>query len=70
MRIWDAAGGRKLRDYKADNAVWVGWSAEGEPWAVGLEKGALRLHELTSGKSRRFTCEGLKPVVAIYSTFL
>ncbi|HYT89460.1 MAG TPA: WD40 repeat domain-containing protein, partial [Gemmataceae bacterium] len=59
MRIWELTGDRKSRDYDAENALWVGWSAGGEPLAVCLEAGGLRLHELAAGRSRRFDCPNL-----------
>src|SRR5439155_9069262 len=60
VRVWELTGGRKPRDYDADHAIWVGWSAGGEPLAVCLEKEGLRFHELASGRSRRFECKDLK----------
>ncbi len=59
VRVWDPADAGKPKDYAADHAVWVGWSADNEPLAVCLEAGALRLDELTAGRSRRFACKGL-----------
>src|SRR5262249_37652263 len=59
VRVWELAS-EKLRDYDADKAVWVGWSAGGDPLAVCLEAGALRLRELAAGRARRFECSDLK----------
>ncbi|MBI1914624.1 MAG: sigma-70 family RNA polymerase sigma factor [Planctomycetes bacterium] len=64
VRVWNLAGG-KLHDHDVDNVVWVGWSSGGEPLAVCLEAGALRLRELSSGRSRRFACSDPgKPVLS------
>jgi WD40 repeat protein len=60
MRVWDLVRGGASREYDADHAVWVGWSSSGEPMVVCLEKGALRLDEPASGRSRRFACENLR----------
>jgi WD40 repeat protein len=57
VRVWELAGERDPREYDAENATWVGWSAEGEPLAVYLERGAVRLNELAAGRSRRFECQ-------------
>jgi RNA polymerase sigma factor (sigma-70 family) len=57
--VWDVAGVREPQDYPADHVAWVGWSPEGEPLAVCLEEGALHLHELAAGRSRRFACKDL-----------
>jgi RNA polymerase sigma factor (sigma-70 family) len=59
VRVWEVAGDQPPRDYEAEKAVRVGWSAEGEPLAVCLEAGALRLRELKSGKSLRLDCKDL-----------
>src|SRR5262249_19577813 len=59
VRVWDLAGGQEPRDYDVDGPVMAGWSAEGEPLAVCLEPGGLRLRELQSGRSRFFACKDL-----------
>jgi WD40 repeat protein len=67
VRVWDLADEGKSKDYDAESAVWVGWSAAGELQAVCLEAGALRLDELTAGRSRRFECKDLpKPELSDY----
>jgi RNA polymerase sigma factor (sigma-70 family) len=58
--VWDLASKGKPRDYDAEHAMWIGWSTDGEPLAVCLEKDALRLRELASGRSRRFECKDLR----------
>src|SRR5262249_36803285 len=60
VRVWELTGGRKPRDYDAEHALWVGWSAGGEPLAVCLETDGVRFHELASGRSRRFGWKELK----------
>jgi RNA polymerase sigma factor (sigma-70 family) len=55
--VWELAGQRKPREYDGENVVWVGWSADGELLAVYQETGALRLHELATGRSRCFECK-------------
>jgi WD40 repeat protein len=51
--------GRKLRGSDAGGVEWIGWSAEGDPLAVVLTKGAVVLRELGTGKERRFEAAGL-----------
>jgi RNA polymerase sigma factor (sigma-70 family) len=60
VRLWELADGSKPKDYDAEHAAWAGWSANNEPLAVCLEDGALRLDELTCGRSRRFECKDLR----------
>jgi RNA polymerase sigma factor (sigma-70 family) len=59
IRVWDLPGGAKSRVYEIDRAFWLGWSGTGEPLAMSLEQGGLRLHELAAGRSRRFDCPDL-----------
>jgi RNA polymerase sigma factor (sigma-70 family) len=58
--VWESAGERQPQTYDAEHLIWLGWSADGEPLAVCLEPGALRLHELAAGRSRRFACKDLR----------
>jgi WD40 repeat protein len=58
--VWDLVVQGKPRDYDAEHVMWIGWSAGGEPLAVCLEKDALRLRELASGRSRPFECKDLR----------
>jgi WD40 repeat protein len=67
VRVWELAGRGKPREYDAEHAVWLGWSGGGEPLAVCLEKGALRLRELAAGRSRLFAWDELpKPALSAY----
>ncbi len=67
VRVWELAGEPGSRDYDADHALSVGWSARGEPLAVCLEKDGLRFHELASGRSRHFKCKDLmRPELSNY----
>jgi WD40 repeat protein len=59
IRVWELPGGAKSRVYPIDHVVWLGWSGAGEPLAMSLEPGGLRLHELAAGRSRRFDCPDL-----------
>ena len=59
VRIWELAGDEKPREVDAEHLIWIGWSAEGEPLAVCLEKDGARLRELRSGQSRHFECPNL-----------
>ena len=61
VSVWEPDGERKPRHYDAEQPMWIGWSREGEPLAVCLEKDALCLRELASGRSRRFECKDLPP---------
>jgi RNA polymerase sigma factor (sigma-70 family) len=68
IRVWDLAGENTPRDYEAENVVHVGWSAAGEPLAICLEGEALCLHELKSGRTRRFPSKDLiKPELYAYA---
>ncbi len=70
IRVWELPGGAKSRVYSLERAFWLGWSGAGEPLAVSLEQGGLRLHELTAGRSRRFECPDLpKPHLHDYTVF-
>jgi RNA polymerase sigma factor (sigma-70 family) len=61
VRVWELAGERQPREFEVGQwVVWLGWSAEGQPLAIRVEDGALHLHDLAAGRSRRFACE--KPV--------
>ena len=60
VRVWDLAGKGKPREYDAEHLVWLGWSPHNAPLAVCLESGAMRLHELAAGRSRRFECKDLR----------
>jgi RNA polymerase sigma factor (sigma-70 family) len=55
VRIWEVGGSKKPQEHAADHHVWAGWSPDGEPLAVCLEKGAVCLHELASGRLRRLS---------------
>lgn len=58
VRVWDAAGKQKPKEYDIGQwLLWAGWSAEGQPLALRVEKGTLHLHELAAGRSRPFTCQ-------------
>jgi RNA polymerase sigma factor (sigma-70 family) len=59
MHVGELSGEWRPKDYDAEHALWLGWSAEGEPLAVCLEKEAVCLRELTGGRSRRFACKDL-----------
>jgi RNA polymerase sigma factor (sigma-70 family) len=68
VRMWELAGSRDPRHYEAEHMVWLGWSAGGEPLAVCLEAGALRLRELAADRSRRFPCADLpRPELSGYT---
>ncbi len=69
VRVWEWAGEEKPREYDAEHVIWLGWSQGSEPLAVCLEKGAVALRELASGKSRRFECPDLRrPELSDYVT--
>lgn len=59
VRVWELAGDEKPRVYDAEHLIWIGWSAQGEPLAVCLEKDGVWLRELRSGRSRHFECPNL-----------
>jgi WD40 repeat protein len=59
VRVWELAGDKEPRLYDAEHLIWIGWSAEGEPLAVCLEKDGVRLRQLRSGQSRHFKCPNL-----------
>jgi RNA polymerase sigma factor (sigma-70 family) len=66
--VWDLDGEGKPREYNVQDAIWLGWSADSEPLAVCAEGGALNLHDLAAGSSRRFAAEGLTTVCAFTPT--
>lgn len=60
VRVWQWAGEGKPKEYAAAHVCGLGWSVDGAPLAVCLEKGAVALRELASGQSRRFECQDLR----------
>ncbi|MGH7222239.1 MAG: sigma-70 family RNA polymerase sigma factor, partial [Gemmataceae bacterium] len=59
VRVWELASGRQTHEYDIGLwLLWVGWSPEGQPLAIRVEdkEGALQLHDLAAGRSRRFAC--------------
>src|SRR5262249_4633626 len=59
VQVWDLPAGRKAQEFKADNPLWLGWSADGKPVAVQLVKGAAIFRELAAGKERRLEAENI-----------
>lgn len=58
VRVWDLAGEKEPREYDIGQWIlWLGWSAENQPLAVRVEEGVLYLHDLATGRSRRFACK-------------
>ena len=59
VRLWEWSGDRPPHEYEVGKefVTWLGWSAKGEPLAIRDEREAVYLHELASGKSRRFACK-------------
>ncbi|HEY7313317.1 MAG TPA: sigma-70 family RNA polymerase sigma factor [Gemmataceae bacterium] len=57
VHIWELAGKEQPREHEIQNVIWLGWSGDGQPLAIRVDKGALHLHELTTGQSRRFACK-------------
>jgi WD40 repeat protein len=53
VKIQDLSREDAVREFPADNLVWLGWSAGGEPLAVLWSREALLVRELVSGKERR-----------------
>src|SRR5262249_10577249 len=54
VQIREWPGSKKVEEHPAEGVQWLGWSADGQPLAVFVEKGAALLRELASGKERRF----------------
>jgi RNA polymerase sigma factor (sigma-70 family) len=54
VQVWDLVTGKKAREFDVAPVQWLGWSADGEPLAVLLEKGAVIFRALASGKEKRF----------------
>lgn len=60
VRVWELLGDGKPRLHDGERVMWIGWSAEGEALALSLEKGAISLRELVTGRARRFECPDLR----------
>ncbi|MCI0380050.1 MAG: sigma-70 family RNA polymerase sigma factor [Gemmataceae bacterium] len=60
LRVWELPGDGKLLEHDVKHVLRLAWSADSQPLAVCLEKGAVSLHEVASGRSRRFECENLQ----------
>ncbi len=66
MQIWDMAGGRKTSEVELKNVRCLGWTAEGQPLVAWQSKGAINLHEMATGRERRFAAKTLSdPLHAI-----
>jgi WD40 repeat protein len=59
VRLLDLATTRTVQEFPADGVIWLGWSADGEPLAVSLDRRAVVLRELAAGRERRFDAENL-----------
>jgi WD40 repeat protein len=59
VQIWELPAGRKAQQVMVDELLWLGWSADGEPLAVVLAKGAVVFRELAAGKEQRLEAENL-----------
>jgi hypothetical protein len=58
VRVWELGGEPKPRDYHTENVLSVGWSPDGEPLAVSLEKGDCRI---ARGTAWRGTAQSAVP---------
>jgi WD40 repeat protein len=60
FRVWQWATDEKPKEYDGERMIGSGWLSNSEPLAVCLEKGAVMLRELASGRSKRFECQDLR----------
>ena len=60
VHIWEMKTGRKIQQYKVEPNERLRWSAESEPLTIRLDKGAVLLRELVSGKERRFEAKDVR----------
>ncbi|SRR5579883_1972942 len=63
VQILELPSGRKLREFDvklySDSLPWLGWSADGHLLAANLGKGEMLLHDLDTGRERRFPAKDL-----------
>jgi RNA polymerase sigma factor (sigma-70 family) len=59
VRVWETASGRQVIESELPDARWVGWSADGQPFAAYVAKGELRLRNVATGRQRRFLARDL-----------
>jgi RNA polymerase sigma factor (sigma-70 family) len=58
-QVWDLASGHKTTEVELQNILCLGWTAEGEPVAACQDKDTIDLHEVATGKKRRFSAKDL-----------
>ncbi len=64
VQILELPSGRKLQEFDVGNLdgadqLWLGWSADDHPLAANLGKGEMLLHDLATGRERRFPAKDL-----------
>ncbi len=59
VQIWDVYGGQKTAEVELENISCLGWTVDGQPLVVWQSKGAINLHEMATGRKRRFTEKNL-----------
>jgi RNA polymerase sigma factor (sigma-70 family) len=69
VQIWDLASGHQATEVALENILRLGWTAEGEPVVACRDKDTIDLHEVATGKKRRFSAKDLStptsPVCAV-----
>jgi RNA polymerase sigma factor (sigma-70 family) len=64
VQILELSSGRKLQEFDVgkldvEDLLWLGWSADDHPLAANLGKGEMILHDLATGRERRFPAKDL-----------
>ncbi len=64
VQIRELPSGRKLQEFDVgkldvEDLLWLGWSADDHPLAANLGKGEMLLHDLVTGRERRFPAKDL-----------
>jgi RNA polymerase sigma factor (sigma-70 family) len=59
VQVREVRSGQRLQEFETEELQWLGWSADGQPLAILLKKGAVVLRELATEKVQRFESDDL-----------
>jgi len=59
VQVWDVASGRKTADVELEGIARLGWTAEGQPLVACQDKDTIVLHDIATGRKRRFSAKDL-----------
>jgi RNA polymerase sigma factor (sigma-70 family) len=59
VQIWDTVSGKKTTEVELKDILHLGWMAESQPLVACQDKEAIFLHEISTGRKRRFSAKDL-----------